>query len=99
MKHGIIILMILLLLKEFVIDDVQIPFFRETMQILSRDGSSIRASAMYEDSGDGAVTTVNTVYFPVECADGKFKDIKIIKFNYFNNYQPNKNVRTLELLM
>ena len=79
--------------------DVQTLYFRETIQIKNADGSSIRASAIYEDSGDNELTTVNTAYFPVECASGKFKDVKIIKFNYFNDYEPNKNVRRLELLM
>ena len=78
---------------------VQTLYFRETIQIKNADGSSIRASAIYEDSGDNELTTVNIAYFPVECASGKFKDVKIIKFNYFNDYEPNKNVRRLELLM
>ena len=79
--------------------DIQTLYFRETIQIKTADGSSIRASAIYEDSGNSELTTVSTVFFPVECASGKFKDIKIIKFNYFNDYEPNKKVRTLELLI
>ena len=79
-------------------DEVTGSLFRETLHILSNEGT-IRASSIYEDSGTGSLTTVENVFFPVQSADGIFKDVKIIKIEYDNDKYENKNVRTLKMLM
>ena len=84
-------------------DLITTRFFRETLQINSflDDGTevgTIRASSMYIDAGEGTTTTVDTAYFPVECADGKYSDVKIIKIIYDNNTYADRNVRTLQML-
>jgi len=78
-------------------DTVSELLFRETLQILTSEGT-IRASSIYEDSGVDEVTTVDSVFFPVECSDGIFEDVKIIKIEYDNDTYPDKLVRTLLLL-
>jgi hypothetical protein len=79
-------------------EEVTGSLFRETLHILSDEGT-IRASSIYEDSGTDSLTTIDNVFFPVQSADGIFKDIKIIKIEYDNDKYENKNVRTLKLLM
>lgn len=79
-------------------DEVTGSLFRETLHILSNEGT-IRASSIYEDSGTGSLTTVENVFFPVQSADGIFKDVKIIKIEYNNDKYENKNIRTLKMLM
>ena len=82
---------------------VNLKLFRETLQIFSllddgtQDGT-IRASSIYIDAGEGTITTVDSAYFPVECADGKYSDVKIIKILYDNDTYADRNVRTLQLL-
>ena len=79
-------------------------FFRETLHVLSfspSDGSTIgtiRASSIYEDEGDTSITTIDNAAFPVQSADGIYKDVKVIIIYYDNDTYEDKRVRTLRLL-
>ena len=76
-----------------------LPIFRETIHILLEQGESLRATALYEDAGEGATSTVRQAMFPVESSSGEFTGVQLLKFNYFNNYEGNgQNVRKIELL-
>lgn len=83
-------------------DEINKRYFRETLHIVSvdSDGSvigTIRASSIYEDSGTTSTTTVDSVSFPVQCAEGKYNHVKLIKISYDNDTYDDKNVRTLRL--
>jgi hypothetical protein len=83
-------------------DEITSRLFRETLHIISldSDGSvvgTIRASSIYEDSGDSSTTTVDTVSFPVQSSEGIYNDVKLINISYDNDSYDDRNVRTLRL--
>ena len=83
-------------------DEINKKYYRETLHIVSvdSDGSvvgTIRASSIYEDSGDSSTTTVDTVSFPVQSSEGIYNDVKLIKISYDNDTYDDINVRTLRL--
>lgn len=76
-----------------------LPIFRETIHILLEPGDSLRATALYEDEGEGATSTVGQAMFPVESSSGEFTGVQLLKFIYFNNHEKTgQNVRRIELL-
>ena len=84
------------------VDDITSLFYRETLHIVSvdSDGSvigTIRASSIYEDSGTTSTTTVDSVSFPVQSAEGIYYHVKLIKISYDNDTYDDINVRTLRL--